>query len=428
MKKRKYGSFAVFLALLLVVSTISVQAAAVTRNGIPAAVATDSIEGWPTGPVTTSEAAVMIDAVTGAVLYDKGKDEIRYPASITKLMTLLVAAENSTLDEQVTFTETGVRDVTWDSGNIGMQLGEVITMKDCLLAAIIYSANEVCAQIAEHVGGTEADFIEMMNQRAREIGCTSTNFANASGLPDENLYTTAYDMAKIVQEGLKNPIFRGAIKTRAYTIPATNMSAERFMNTHLPHLAPESPFYYEGCIGGKTGYTQAAGNTLVVVAQRDGRILIVVSLRCAELSQNSTDAINLFDYGFDNFENKLVDGGIVTVPKGTDVSALQVTETEQSEGMVREYSFNGQYAGTATVVAPIAAPVPTEVPVQNGEQTAEGEMQADENIAGLPEIEEKQEGLSSTAKFLLVVMAVMFVVLLILITALIVKSKKQKKR
>ena len=180
----------------LLLPAVSVQA--VTVNfGTAAAVSSDSIQGWPKGPDTVSETAVLIDADTGAVLYDKGKDEYRYPASTTKIMTVLTAIENSSPKDSVTFTETGVRDVTWDSSNIGMQLGETITMKDCWYAAIIKSANEVCAQMAEYVGGTEAQFIEIMNEKARELGCSNTHFANASGLPDSDHYTTAYDLANI---------------------------------------------------------------------------------------------------------------------------------------------------------------------------------------------------------------------------------------
>ena len=141
-------------ALLLAFSA-PVQAAAVTANGTPAAVATNNVQNWPAGPETTSEAAVLIDADTGAVLYDKGMNEYRYPASTTKLMTILLATENSSPKDVVTFTETGIRDVTWDSSNINAQLGEQMTMKDCWFAAYIKSANEVCAQIAEYVGGTE---------------------------------------------------------------------------------------------------------------------------------------------------------------------------------------------------------------------------------------------------------------------------------
>ena len=148
-------------AAVILVSSATAQAATVTANGTPAPVASDSIAGWPAAPAVTSETAVLIDADTGAVLYDKGMDEYRYPASTTKIMTMLVAIENSSPKDIVTFTETGIRDVTWDSSNINAQLGETMTMKDCWMAAYIKSANEVCAQIAETVGGTEANFVEM---------------------------------------------------------------------------------------------------------------------------------------------------------------------------------------------------------------------------------------------------------------------------
>ena len=154
--KKRICQMAALGSVLLLAFSAPVQAAAVTTNGTPAAVATNNIQNWPAGPETTSEAAVLIDADTGAVLYDKGMNECRYPASTTKLMTILLATENSSPRDIVTFTETGIRDVTWDSSNINAQLGEQMTMKDCWFAAYIKSANEVCAQIAEYVGGSEA--------------------------------------------------------------------------------------------------------------------------------------------------------------------------------------------------------------------------------------------------------------------------------
>ena len=239
MNKGIYRIAAGIGAAVILVSSCTVQASMVTTNGTPAAVATDSIANWPTAPAVTSETAVLMDADTGAILYDKGMDEYRYPASTTKLMTLLVAIENSSPKDVVTFTETGVRDVTWDSSNINAQLGETMTMKDCWFAAYIKSANEVCAQIAEYVGGTEANFVEMMNQKAKKLGCTHTHFVNASGLPDENHYSCAEDLAKIMRAGLKNARFRKVLETVNYTIPATNLSAARSLHTHVPLLAKE---------------------------------------------------------------------------------------------------------------------------------------------------------------------------------------------
>ena len=149
----------------------------------------------------------------------------------------------SSLTEDVVFTETGTRDISQDSGNIGMKLGEVMSMRDCVYALFIKSANEVAAQIAEYVGGTEQNFIDMMNQRAAEIGCTNTHFANASGLPDANHYSTARDMALIMREALKNKTFREIIATPTYTIQPSNMNSDaRTLHTHHPMFVEESTY------------------------------------------------------------------------------------------------------------------------------------------------------------------------------------------
>ena len=337
----------------------------------------------PAVPDTFSETAVLMDADTGEVLYDKGMNEIRYPASITKLMSLLLAVENSTLDEQVVFTETGVRDVTPDSGNINMQVGEVLSMESCLYAMSIRSANEVSAQVAEYIGGTEAHFIEMMNQRAAELGCKNTHFVNASGLPDENHYSTAYDFALIMQAGLKNETFREILSNIDYTIPATEKSAERKLHTHLPLLAPESNLYYPECIGGKTGYTMASQNTMVVAAQKDGATYIVVTMKNADLGHNCVDSIALLDYAFTNFKKEITP---TPIPTATPMPTLTVTPIPVVTEFVQ----------------------PTQVPVQDSEETL--------------------QGLSRMSKILLGIMTGMIVMIIVLVILLIKKDRRHKKR
>lgn len=377
-------------------TTESAAAETVQTTESAAAESVQTTDGTAAELSITSETAVLMDADTGEVLYDKGMDERRYPASITKLMTLLVAVENSSPEDTVTFTETGVRDVTWDSGNIGMQLGEVMTMEDCWYAAIIQSANEVCAQIAETVGGTEAAFIDMMNQKAQELGCTNTHFANASGLPDENQYTTARDMAKIMQAGLQNETFRRVVGSTDYTIPATNMSAARSLHTHVPLLAKENGFYYEGCIAGKTGYTQEAGHTLAVAAERDGHTYIAVTMKTSDLGINCTDARTLFDYAFSHVQE--------AAPTPTPTVMPSPTPT----------------------VTPSSTPAPTDTAETSDitESTQDStEQSGDEKASEPAESKEEQNGLSTAAKFLLGVMAAMAVVLAGLLIALYKKRK-----
>ena len=250
-------------ALLLAFSA-PVQAAAVTTNGTPAAVATNNIQNWPAGPETTSEAAVLIDADTGAVLYDKGMNECRYPASTTKLMTILLATENSSPMDIVTFTETGIRDVTWDSSNINAQLGEQMTMKDCWFAAYIKSANEVCAQIAEHVGGSEANFVDMMNQKAAELGIDqTTHFANPVGIYDENNYSTAYDMAVIMQAAMQDDICKTVLSNHTYSTAATPQHPEKLNISNLFLRRIEDRMTSGEVIGAKTGFVNQSGNCAV---------------------------------------------------------------------------------------------------------------------------------------------------------------------
>ena len=412
------------LAGVISLSAVTVQAAEVD-NGASYPITTNAIEGWPQGPDTYSETAVLMDADTGAVLYDKGMDDYRYPASITKIMTILVSMEHSSPKDVVTFTETGIRDVNWDSTNIGAQLGETMTMRDCWYAAYIKSANEVCAQIAEYVGGTEADFVNMMNQKAQELGCTNTHFANAGGLPDPDHYTTAHDMAKILQAGLKSKRFRRVFSSTGHTIPATNLSAERAMHTHMPLMAKESDLYYEGCIGGKTGFTNDAGHTLVVAAERNGRTYIAVTMRTTDLGINCTDSRALFDYAFNSFDSLEINGTTLTVPKGVTVNDLQKESADVNGTTMDSYSYNGQFVGYTPVVQ--ETPVPTETPVP--ESTADhSEKAATDSSTEVSSSEQSsvtsRKGLSQTAKILLGVMGGMVLVLIILLVALHKKENR----
>ena len=258
-------------------------------------------EGWPQGPQVQAETAIVMEADSGCILYAKGIDEKREPASITKIMTALVALEHSRMDEQVTFSHNAVFSIEQGSTHIGIKEGEVLTMEQCLYGVLLASANEVSNGVAEHVGGSIEGFVEMMNEKAREIGCKNTHFSNANGLHNEEHYTTAYDMALITQAALKNPTFRSIMSTDHFIIPTTNITdEERWLNNHHKMLR-ETKFHYEGCIGGKTGYTTDAGNTLVTVADRNDMELICVTLK-TNANAVYTDTALLLDYGFNNFQ------------------------------------------------------------------------------------------------------------------------------
>lgn len=411
---------------------------------------TNKIQGWPQAADIASDTGILMDADTGTVLFDKGGDQQRYPASITKIMTLLVAVENSSMDEQVTFTETGVRNVAADSSNINSKVGEVMTMQDCLHALMIISANDAAAQIAEHVGGTEQNFIDMMNQRAAEIGCTSTHFTNSSGLPDENHYSSAKDMALIFREGLKNKDFRSVIGDADYTIQPTNMTSDkRVMHTHHPMFAPESDIYYPGCIGGKTGFTNLAAHTLVTAVEQNGTTYIAVVMHGVELSTCCLDSKALFDYGFGNFTKTAVDGGSVILPKGMDVNAL-TTKSESSNGKIETVYYAGDHqVGTSTVdeTAATATPTPETAASETTGDTLNQSGESDNaDISGTSSSEVSQnskstldtqstttekvsetKGVPALRKILLMIMAAMVLILIALLAALGRKERKHRR-
>ena len=321
----------------------------------PSIVTTNGIQGWPQASDISSTAAIVMETSTNTVLYSKNADQALYPASAVKVMTCLMALENSSLDDQVTMTATGVSGVTDGGANISAQLDEVFTMEQCLYAIMVASANDIALQVAEHISGSVEDFVAAMNTRAQELGCTNTVFTNPTGLPDENQHTTAHDMALIMEAAMANDTFRTIAQTTSYTIPATNVSGgDRVLTNNFTMINSSSDSYYEPCIGGKEGYTEASGSTLVCEASKNNMKLVCVVLNGAS-GVTDDEAIALLNYGFDNFTpltlpdddfNRL-SGGTVIVPAGTGADAL-TTEDSSSDGQItRQYYFGGTPVGTA---------------------------------------------------------------------------------
>ena len=269
MKKKRFSALltAIGMSLSLILQVpVSAEEAAETQTQENAgestqdpSISTNAIPGWPQGPAITSGAALVMEDSTNTVFYAKNMDQPLYPSSAVKIMTSLLALENSNLTDEVTMTATGVSGVTDGGVSISAQLDEVFTMEQCLYAIMVGSANDIALQVAEHVGGSVEAFVEKMNARAQELGCTNTVFTNPTGLPDENQHTTAHDLALIVQAAMKNDTFRTIASTTSYTIPATNVSGgERALSSNFTMINPASDAYYEGCLGGKEGFTQAS--------------------------------------------------------------------------------------------------------------------------------------------------------------------------
>ncbi len=251
-------------------------------------------------PAIESEAVVLMDARTGQVLYEKNMNEQLYPASITKIMTILLGLEYSNLYDTITMSHQAIYSIDKGSSHIALEVGEQITMEQALMAAMLPSANEASNGIAEHISGSIPEFVKLMNKRAAAAGALHTNFANANGLPNDEHVTTAYDMAMITKAALMNEQFRRIFATLQYEIPPTNMKPKpRYLWTEHKMLKP-GKYKYDGVIGGKTGYTKDAQLTLVTAARRGDRELIVVVLKSWG-SGVYNDTKTLLDYGFDEF-------------------------------------------------------------------------------------------------------------------------------
>ena len=261
----------------------------------------------PKPPYVNAESAVLMDLSSGAILYEKNAHKAQYPASITKIMTTLLALENCSMGEMVTFSHDAVFGIEPGSSHIGVDEGEKLTVEQSLYAIMLASANEVSWGVGEHIAGTLSAFADMMNARAKELGCQNTHFVNANGLHHDDHYTTAYDMALISREAMKYSRFRTITSTKTYTIPPTNKHDinNAFANHHQMLMGNKQPHYkYEYCIGGKTGYTNKAGSTLVTFAKKGDVELVCVVMRAngpTSPENEYTDTIGLFDWAFENF-------------------------------------------------------------------------------------------------------------------------------
>ncbi|MDD6810366.1 MAG: D-alanyl-D-alanine carboxypeptidase [Lachnospiraceae bacterium] len=286
-------------AYLTVYATLNdLNAEAEARKLLP--IQSNEIENWPAGPEISAESAILMDADTGIILYAKNIHEKLYPASTTKILTCLLAMENGNLDDMVTFSHEAVFTVPRDGSNMGMDVNEAITLEQCLYGIMVGSANEAANAVAEYVGGTIDNFVSMMNDRAAELGCTDSHFVNTNGLFDENHYTSTYDLALISCQFFQNEMLCKISNTARYHFEPTATQPDDFYLNNK-HQLINNEISYEGIIGGKTGYTNEARQTLVTCAEQNGMKLICIVFK-EESPTQFTDTIELFDYGFQNFQ------------------------------------------------------------------------------------------------------------------------------
>lgn len=302
-------------------------------------------------PQLNGQAAVLVDLDAGRVLYGYNMDAERAPASLTKVMTVLLALEaldagRVSLDDMIVAQDDCLEGLEEDSSTSGIGPGVSISMKDLLYCALLQSANEACNIIGRYISGSISGFVDQMNRKAEQLGCQHTHFVNTNGLPAENHYSSAYDQYLIFAEAMKHPLFMEISNTASYSADCTAVNnGEPIGNSNAlinitSIYSNGGRYLYEGASGGKTGYTRAAGYCLVSTAQRNGVRLLAVAMGCdgalnAQIEDyyNFIDSRTLYDWGFNNFSyrtlvsaNEVVERQDVELAEGNAVAMLRPQE------------------------------------------------------------------------------------------------------
>ena len=332
---------------------------------------------WVDSPSIMGGSGIVMEVSTGTILYEKNMHDIHYPASITKIMTVLLAIENCEMDEIVTVPPEAV--YMEDKGShIALDAGEQLTVEQCLYAIMLASANDAAYALAEHVGGTYENFIRMMNEEAKELGCENTNFTNPHGLPDENHVTSAYDMALITKAALQCDMFQTVSGTSYYEILPTEHQKDLICMYNHHKMIGKTEFQNEEVFAGKNGYTDDAGHTLVTCAKRDDMAVICVVMQ-DQGEHIYQDTLELLNYGLDCFKKEKinegkaffeemlkkenpyfencviskfdVDNSYVIMPKGLNISDLNIKfDYGEAETVTAQYFYENHLVGQIGLV------------------------------------------------------------------------------
>lgn len=409
----------VILALACVISIFSMSVCAFAKPD------------WPLDTGCQSEAGIVMDLDSGAVLFAQNIHVQEYPASITKLLTALVVVENASMDEQVTFSHDAVYNVESGSGNkLQLEEGDVLSVKDCLYVMLLQSSNQAANALAEHVGGSREAFADMMNEKAASLGCRESHFVNPSGLNDPEQLTSAYDMAQIGAAVFGNPTLLEICSTTSATLPPTinNPNGRTYSMEHKLVVTGDSSDenYYPSAVAGKTGYTSLAGQTLVTYAEQDGRRQVAVTLKSTQRTHYS-DTKTILDFGFARFKNVSVaenetdyvtgeepvtigdetyspsdlyldEKAVVTLPNDAQFSdADKYLQTEipasHPEGAVARiiYTYNDRQIGVAWVYSTKAASAPVSAEDGTDNETAGSENTTDAAKTGTSSTADKEK-------------------------------------
>ena len=316
-----------------------------------------------TKPELIAESAILMDSASNKVIFSKNSENKMYPASTTKILTAILAIENCNLDDKVTVTYDAISSIPSGYSVASLQVGEILSVKDLLKVLLVHSANDAANVLAFHVSGSIENFSDLMNNKISELGLKNTHFINPSGKHDEKHYTTAHDLALIMQYCMKDSTFRSLMSLKSCTIAPTNKYDERVFSTTnemliLDNRDVESNYYYKYIIAGKTGYTTEARNCLVSVSNKDGFELISVVLGVGlypnNLSGKFLDTKALFSYGYDNYTIKklneknsivkqiIINNGTKETKNLDLLSSIDITALVKKEDINSEFPFEIQ--------------------------------------------------------------------------------------
>ncbi len=386
-------------------------------------------------PNIDSGAALLVETNTGRILYEKNAYKKMYPASTTKILTAILILENCNLDDIATVSPNALELIPTGYVTAPLQPGEEMSVKDLLYALMVKSANDAAVVLAEHVSGSIEEFSELMNNKAKELGCKNTHFVNPNGIHNSEHYTTAYDLYLMANYSMKNEIFRKLVSTTSYTLPATNQypNADRTFTTTNEILKVNNNnradnYYYKYAIGIKTGYTKQARNCLVSAAVRDNLSFISVILDGGTtddgLSERYLDTINLFNYAYDNFTlTKLKDANNVVKTIEIDNASK---ETKNLDLLIKDSItvINNKETNTDEILPEINLISDLKAPIKKGDSvgtikyTVDNIEYTSELLAG-SDCEEKED--YST-------LVLTFGIILLIISFMILPKKKRKKK
>lgn len=385
-------------------------------------------------PSINAESAVLIDSKTGQVLYSKNSDTKHFPASTTKVLTALVVLENTKLTDIVTI---GANPPFADGSSIGLKEGEKFTVETLLTGLLLESGNDCAEALAEHVGGSIEGFVEMMNKKAKEIGCKNSNFENPSGLPNDKHQTTAYDLALIMKEAIKNPDYVRISRLLSVELPPSNLDgSKRWTNNHNHLIDPNSKYYYPNALAGKSGYTDVARHTFVISGEKDGQVLVAAFLKAEDKNENYKDMRKLLDYGFNNFNDYKL------YSKDQEVDNIKITDDTSIPLLIdRDVVFTGDKSNSDNINPTLDYKLPRRIKkkslkkgdiITSAKVIVDGKTVSEVNLLSGIDREYNfktaiSEMISNNSFKIKCILIVILIIILIIIRIIIVRNRRKKR-